>query len=177
MKGLPFNVLVTDKATASKHLNHPRRRPRWLISLASPETTAPRGFNNIPEARRLRLYFDDITRDHMWYVAPTLSDVAQILAFSDQLDSGQVLVHCAAGVSRSTAAAYAILTKRLGPGSEVEVLDHIFASRKRAAGEDIAYPNELMVRHADQIMKRGGTLVTALSRKLREVYGKRGDPR
>jgi predicted protein tyrosine phosphatase len=64
-----------------------------------------------------------------------------------------VLIHCTAGVSRSTAAAYALWCDWLGPGKEAQAVSAVREVRPKAA------PNRLMVKYADQILGRRGRLV------------------
>jgi predicted protein tyrosine phosphatase len=67
-----------------------------------------------------------------------------------------LLVHCWAGISRSTAAAYILLCEKLGPGSEFEVAR---ALRERAPH---ASPNRLIVQLGDEVMGRNGRMVSAI---------------
>lgn len=71
---------------------------------------------------------------------------------------GTVLIHCEAGISRSTAAALILYAVWLGPGAEREAASRVFQA---VAG---ASPNAAMVRWADQILQREGALIAALVR-------------
>jgi predicted protein tyrosine phosphatase len=78
-----------------------------------------------PRAELLFSFFED-TSDPSQSDAPRLQDVKRILAFTSQLtEEAKVLVHCRAGVSRSTATAYAILCQHTEPGMEMENLLHV----------------------------------------------------
>ena len=92
-----------------------------------------------PCADHLFSFFaDTIMPDHPH--APRLQDVKRILAFTSQLpERAKVLVHCRAGVSRSTAIAYAILCQHSKPGMEMENLLHIQTIREWAT------PNRLII--------------------------------
>lgn len=68
-----------------------------------------------------------------------------------------LLVHCRAGISRSTAAAYVIAASLLGPGQELEALRLVCRLRPEA------FPNLLVVQHADRLLGRQGQLVRALA--------------
>lgn len=68
-----------------------------------------------------------------------------------------LLVHCRAGISRSTAAAYVIAASLLGPGHELEALRLVCRLRPEA------FPNLLVVQHADRLLGRQGQLVRALA--------------
>ena len=95
--------------------------------------------------------------------APRLQDVERILDFTSGLTTkSKVLVHCHAGVSRSTAAAYAILCQHTSPGMEMENLLHIQSLR------EWAYPNRLIIELADKVLNRKGGMLLHLPR---DVFG------
>jgi predicted protein tyrosine phosphatase len=91
------------------------------------------------------------------YQAPTADDVARLLAFARAWDGMRpMLVHCWAGVSRSTAAAYVVACAR-SDGSEMELAR---ALRHASPG---ATPNPLIVAHADALLGRSGRMVAAIA--------------
>ena len=61
---------------------------------------------------------------------PSVDDLKAALAF-DREDAS-LLIHCHAGISRSTAIALAILSQRLGPGKESEAMDELLRLRPEA---------------------------------------------
>jgi predicted protein tyrosine phosphatase len=65
-------------------------------------------------------------------------------------------------VSRSTAAAYAILCQHTSPGMEMENLLHIQSLR------EWAYPNRLIIELADKVLNRKGGMLLHLPR---DVFG------
>ena len=83
------------------------------------------------------------------------SDVAQvILALGAAMpDGGRLLIHCEAGVSRSGATALMLLAQELGASAAAEALATI---------RPMAYPNALMVHHADVLLGLGGALLATL---------------
>jgi predicted protein tyrosine phosphatase len=64
----------------------------------------------------------------------------------------RLLVHCHAGISRSSTVALAIIANRLGTGREEEALRLLLAIRPHAV------PNLAVLRHADEILGNGGRL-------------------
>jgi predicted protein tyrosine phosphatase len=83
-----------------------------------------------------------------------------LLAFDSEHEPDDALViHCTAGISRSTAA-FAILAAQRRPGAEVEVFAELRAIRPRA------WPNSLMIALADDLLGAQGRL----NRELREHY-------
>ena len=114
--------------------------------------------NVAPCADHIFNFFDD-TSDPTHPDAPVLRDVKGILAFTSQLpERAKVLVHCRAGVSRSTAIAYAILCQHSKSGMEMENLLHVQSLR------DLVLPNRLIVELADKVLKRKGGMLLRLPR-------------
>lgn len=124
----------------------------FLVSIGDPYDELPAGYDNI--SRKLRLLIADVMTD----LGATEEDVWQIIRLAESLRSakGRVLIHCEAGVSRSTAAALIMYTCWLGPGREQEALERVLEQRP------IAIPNPRMVGLADRLLNRGGRLVGVL---------------
>src|SRR4249920_2525540 len=79
--------------------------PSHLLTLMV-EPYVPTPASILPE-RHLRLSVHDIVEPSEGSVAPDQSHIADMLAFAKDWDrSAPFLVHCWAGISRSTAAAY-----------------------------------------------------------------------
>lgn len=150
MHGLSIEVL--SRAEASDILCSPERCAgvTWLVSIGEPHNELPIGFANV--ARRLRLLFADHVDGPY---GPTAEDVRQIIALAESLraSTGKVLIHCEAGVSRSSAAALIMYACWLGAGREREALSRVLLQRA------IARPNRLMVSLADKLLGRDGRLV------------------
>ena len=112
-----------------------------------------------PRAQLLFTYFED-TDDPSNPDAPMIRDVKRILDFTNQLPAkAKVLVHCRAGISRSTATAYAILCQHSPPGKEMENLLHVQSLR------DFVMPNRLIIELADKVLKRRGGMLLHLHRE------------
>lgn len=124
-----------------------------LVSIGEPYDQLPAGYENV--SRRLRLHFADAVAGEL---CPTEDDVRRIIALAKSLNSsgGRILIHCAAGVSRSAAAALIMHACWLGPGREEEALERVLAQRP------IARPNRRMVALADELLERGGRLIEAV---------------
>ncbi|WP_292037029.1 MULTISPECIES: tyrosine phosphatase family protein [unclassified Brevundimonas] len=133
-----------------------RHRPSHLISLASPNHVDPPLVDLT--VRRLDLRFNDIAASREGLIPPSEADVVALLAFADDWDGADpLLLHCWAGVSRSTAAAYAIACALTAPGGEAD-----WALRLRRAAPT-ATPNPLIVALADRLLGRGGAMVRAVA--------------
>jgi predicted protein tyrosine phosphatase len=116
------------------------------------ETPAP-----IVPANHVRLSVDDISQPMPGYVAPNARHVAEIIDFALGWGGrGPAVIHCWAGISRSTAAAFVTLCT-LNP----EVAEFTIARLLREASPT-AYPNRLIVRLADAALQRGGRMMAAV---------------
>lgn len=127
-----------------------------MITLLSPEhmIETPLGFDR---ARHLKLGVNDIVDRAAGNDPPAQAHIDQLLAFSrDWQADAPLLIHCWAGVSRSMAAAYAVMCDRLGPGCEERVAQQL---RARA---HYAWPNALMVKLADETLGREGRMIEAI---------------
>jgi len=133
-----------------------RHRPSHIVTLLSPEhmIDTPPGF---PADNHLKLGMNDVVDRREGEFPPARYHVEELLAFARQWPADSpMIVHCWAGVSRSMAASYIVLCDRLGPGCEQRAAKAI---RERAPH---AYPNALLVEHADAVLGRGGRMVAAI---------------
>ena len=88
---------------------------------------------------------------------PEPEHIQQALTFARETD-GPLLVHCRAGVSRSTAIALAIATDCLGVGNERQACEWL----KQVCPQ--AQPNWLIVSLADQILNSNKILIRETER-------------
>jgi predicted protein tyrosine phosphatase len=132
-----------------------RHRPSHLLTVMNePFVPTPEG---IEPGRHLRLSVHDIVEQIEGAIAPDPSHIREILSFAKDWDrTAPFLVHCWAGVSRSTAAAYIVLCDLHGPGHE----DVIARGLRFHAPH--AQPNRLMIRHADVLLGREGRMISAV---------------
>jgi predicted protein tyrosine phosphatase len=105
----------------------------------------------------LLISMDDITEEIDGFVAPSAEHVARVLAFVRAWDRrAAMVIHCYAGISRSTASAFAAACA-LNPGRDEEAI-----ARQIRAASPSAYPNRRIVTLADQALGRDGRMVRAL---------------
>jgi len=91
--------------------------------------------------------------------APTMDHVRMILAWGERLpEDANVLVHCFAGISRSTAATLAIMIQREGIDKIDECITRLLEQRPQAC------PNPLIIKYADELLGAGGKLFDAVDR-------------
>jgi predicted protein tyrosine phosphatase len=145
-------------------------QPSHVISLLSPEYLH-HAVSDLPDDRHLRLGLHDIPAPEDGKVAPDDVHVAALLGFARAWDGTRPLVvHCWAGVSRSMAAAFAILCDRGRRGDELRLAGEM---RGRARH---AQPNRLIVRLADDLLRRSGAMVRAVDGMGPAVEVEEGEP-
>ena len=133
-----------------------------VVSIIDPAIRDPAVFKIYPPHVHVTYRFDDVIREIPGFMAPEPQDVQRILAYGENLHHQTVrhlLIHCHAGVSRSTAMA-AILMAQGNPGREEEAFAEIRRIRPRS------WPNSRMIEFADAQLGRGGALTAALTRHL-----------
>ena len=108
-------------------------------------------------ANHLRVQMDDITEAAEGFIAPSDIHIEQVLNFVRGWDrNAPLVVHCYAGISRSTASAFAAVCA-LNPHR-----DEIAIARQIRAASPIASPNRLIVGLADKALGREGRMLRAL---------------
>ena len=132
-------------------------RASHLVSLINDDTAVVRP-EAIAEENHLFLGINDITEPQDGMVLPGEEHVRRLIEFADRWDRTQpMVIHCFAGISRSTAAAFVTLCATRPERDERDI-----ARRLRAASA-IATPNALLVALADDILDRRGRMVEAIA--------------
>ena len=112
----------------------------------------------VTAVNHLRIDVNDITEPADGLVHPQDMHVAEVLEFASRWNQrAPMIIHCFAGISRSTASAYASLCA-LNP----DVPEDLIARRLRRASPT-ATPNKLIVAIADDILGRGGRMADAIA--------------
>lgn len=127
-----------------------------LVTLINASTLVPRPLE-IAADRHLFVGMSDITEQMDGHILPESAHVAQLLTFIRRWDRAEPLViHCYAGVSRSTAAAY-IAYCALHP----QACEYETARRLRDMSPS-ATPNARLIALADAHLRREGRMVAAI---------------
>lgn len=158
----PFKISVCGLEELAGHCE---TGATHVLSILDPGYPVPEVFGQYGEHARLELRFDDIVDERSVAIEPQTGHVEQILAFGRTIvaePGASLLVHCHAGISRSTAAMTLILAQALPLVPAAEVLAMVHAIREKA------WPNIRMVEIGDAMLGRGGTLVAA-ARALHKV--------
>jgi predicted protein tyrosine phosphatase len=141
-----------------------------VVSLLAPETQHP-DIASIDRRRHLRLSFHDIVEEMEGLVTPQPSDTEKLVQFFDEWDKADpMLIHCWAGISRSTAACFTAMCM-LRPKSDEEKL----ALHLRELSPS-ASPNRLIVSQADAVLGRGGRMIAAIGKIGRGCEASEGVP-
>ena len=105
----------------------------------------------------VRLNVHDIAEPIDGYIAPDDEHIARLIAFARTWNgTGPMVIHCWAGISRSTAAAFVSLCAINPDASEREI------ARRLRNASPTAQPNRLMIRLADATLARSGRMVAAV---------------
>jgi predicted protein tyrosine phosphatase len=131
-----------------------------VLSILDPDHPVPEAFGSYGEHVKLELRFHDIIDETRGQRAPQAEDVARILALGRDLlakpaPTAHLLVHCHAGISRSTAAMVLILALALPDWPAEAIVSRVHDIREKA------WPNLRMIELGDALLDRRGTLVAA----------------
>lgn len=134
-----------------------QRRPSHLVTLLDPASMidTPPG---VAAERHLKLAVNDIAEPMDGMVMPEETLVHSLIRFAGSWDETQpMLVHCWAGISRSTASAFVIACERSPQTDERDIAQAL----RRAARH--ASPNRRIVALADDVLGRHGRMVDAVA--------------
>ncbi|HEX7127167.1 MAG TPA: protein-tyrosine-phosphatase [Thermodesulfobacteriota bacterium] len=139
-----------------------------VLSILDPEAPEPDAFGAFGEHARLELRFHDVIDEQDGQVAPSRDDVAALLAFGEDLlreprEDAHLLVHCHAGISRSTAALTLLLAQARPDRPAAEALAQVVRVRPPA------WPNLRVVELGDALLGRRGEIVAAVRAHYRAV--------
>lgn len=150
-----LTIEAVGRLEAGEILSSPSRcvEVTYILSIGDPFDELPLGYSNVPD--KLRLLIADVVTE----LGATDEDVWQIIRLADTLRAatGTVLIHCEAGISRSTAAALIMHSCQLGPGLEQAAMRRVLEQRP------IALPNRRMIEIADRLLQRKGNLLAVVT--------------
>ncbi len=137
-----------------------------VLSLLDPGWPEPDEIREFELDRRLRLHFHDIIEPVPGLVAPERWDVELLLAFGRSLGASaspagaaaaaaHLLVHCHAGVSRSTASAILLVAQSQPERAAHDIVGQVIRLRPRA------WPNLRILELGDALLGRNGEIVAS----------------
>jgi predicted protein tyrosine phosphatase len=141
-------------------------RARLVVSLLDPDlphSEHPR-IEHCPH--HVFLFHDQERQDATGHFEQTLRPVLDLVAEHLQSDDLRLLIHCHAGVSRSTAFAYGAISMLLGPGLEQEAFENLLMITRKP------WPNRRVVECLDDMLGRNGALLAPLD-AMRAEFPKR----
>ena len=153
----PFRITVCG---IEELAGHTTAGVSHVLSILDPEWPVPEAFGSFGEHEKLELRFHDVIEDTAGQDGPREAHVEQLLRFGRDLmaappPEAHLLVHCHAGISRSTASMTLILAQAMPDTPAAEVLAEVQRIREKA------WPNLRIIEMGDAMLGRGGTLVAA----------------
>jgi predicted protein tyrosine phosphatase len=125
----------------------------------------------ITAANHLHIGVDDIAGPIDGHIHPAEEHVVRLIEFVQKWDrSAPLVVHCFAGISRSTAAAFITACALRPKRNETSI------ARAIRSASPTACPNRLLVALADAHLDRGGRMVEALEQIGPGVFATEGVP-
>jgi len=150
--------------------DHSARAVTHVLSILDPNWPEPEAFFAYDPHHRTEMHFSDAIEPGPAIVLPQAHHVEEILAFGANFQrdlaargEGHLLIHCHAGISRSTAAMTTLLVQADPEATEERIFERLVAIRPKA------WPNSRMIGFADDLLGLGGRLTEA----LRRHYGRR----
>ena len=168
-KFVPFSLTVCGIEELAGHcavgVSH-------VLSILDPDIPEPSAFGAYDEHERLELRFHDIIEDVAGMIPPRPGDVERVLQFGRSLlseppTSTHLLVHCHAGVSRSTASMILMLAQARPDRPAEEAMAQVRRIRPQA------WPNLRIIEIGDAMLGRGGDIVSAVRRHYGLVLERR----
>ncbi len=139
-------------------------RPSHVLSILDPEWPVPEAFGQYGEHEKLELRFHDVIEEMPGMIMPREEHVR---ALAEPPEDAHLLVHCHAGISRSTASMALILAQGLPHVPAEEILAEVLRIREKA------WPNLRMLEMGDAMLGRGGTLPAAAHAVYRQQVERR----
>lgn len=167
MSRMAIRIEVVSRIEAGEILCSPGHCAKitYLVSIGDGDDPLPQGYQNA--GRKLRLRIADVVTEE----GASVEDIRRIVELAEQLrsESGTLLIHCEAGISRSTATALIIYACWLGQGREDEAMERVVAQRP------YAIPNRRMVALADRLLALEGNLLRARDQSLSSWFDSNDD--
>lgn len=131
---------------------------QYVISAINP-WSIPSTPQNVADNNHLRLAINDIDTPHGDLVHPERHHIELLVNFAEKwAKDGPLVVHCLAGISRSSASAFIVAC-----ALNQSVKETTIAQSLRKASST-AHPNTLMIRLADDLLGRDGRMTAAIER-------------
>lgn len=163
----PISISLLTICGLEELAQHGERKVTHVLSILDPDHPEPEAFAAYAPHHRTVLRFHDAIEPAPGVVLPEPEHVEAVLAFGDVLKNesrergdaeGHLLVHCHAGISRSTAAMLTLLAQVYPERDEESLVARLTEVRPQA------WPNSRMIGFADAFLGRDGRLLAAVGR-------------
>jgi predicted protein tyrosine phosphatase len=139
-----------------------------VLSILDPNWPDPDAFADFPPHRREALRFHDVIAPvSPITVVPSAEHVARLLEFGREVTAAgrdtHLLIHCHAGISRSTASAALLLAQAEPAREAADIFAEIARLRPRA------WPNLLLLEYGEAALGRDGEFTAAVAAQYRRV--------
>lgn len=154
---LPFRITVCGIDELAGHCGS---GVSHVLSILDPGHPEPDAFGAFGEHARLELRFNDIIEETPGMLLPGAPHVRQVLDFGRTLPSeadAHLLVHCHAGISRSSASMALLLAQAMPDCAATEIFAEVLRIRPGI------WPNLRIVELGDAALERRGELVQAIA--------------
>lgn len=149
----PFKLTVCG---IEELMGHCETGASHVLSILDPDHPVPEAFGRFGEHEKLELRFHDIIEDLPGMEPPRDADVASVLGFGSGLrPDDHLLVHCHAGISRSTASMVLILAQALPDVAGHDIMQEVLRIRPKA------WPNLRIIEIGDAMLGRQGEMIAA----------------
>ena len=146
---------------------HSARGITHVLSILDPGYPDLEAFGSYGEHAKLELRFHDAIDPKPGEELPEPHHVEALLSFGRDMmaepGDKRLLVHCHAGVSRSTAATTLLLAQAAPELDAAAIMAEVARLREKA------WPNLRMIEIGDALLGRGGTLVEAVRNRHRDM--------
>lgn len=148
----PFMITVCGLEELAGHAD---RQVSHVLSILDPDQAEPEAFGAYGEHARLELKFHDVIQETPGFIAPQPEHISKMLEFGRDLlgvseNVRHLLVHCHAGISRSTAAMTLLLAQAQPELGATDVLAQVVHIRAKA------WPNlRVLALGAEQLGRKG----------------------
>ncbi len=165
----PFGITICGIEELNGHCS---TGASHVLSILDPDYPVPEAFGAFGEHQKLEVRFHDIVNDTPGLLAPQPEHVERILALgrdlmAEPVASAYLLVHCHAGISRSTASMALILAQAMPEQPAEAILTLVHGMREKA------WPNLRVMEIGDAMLGRNSALVEATHALHRLQIGRR----
>jgi predicted protein tyrosine phosphatase len=154
---VPFKLVICGLDQINAHCTSDISH---IVSILDPGYDKPEALARFAAHERIDLRFHDIIDEHDQMTAPQRDDIDRLLQFGRSMlqspSAINVLIHCHAGLSRSTAAALLLLMQGQPRQSPETTMTQLLEIKPNA------WPNLRMIEIGDDLLGCAGQLVVAV---------------